>query len=685
VGEATVTVTVARVEPVPPTVALTPAQRQSLDSYEAINDAELKAVIKEMRDDPAKFSEQALLEKAKAYAQRELARLDEAAKKIEFPEGVAAPAWNRPAPELTSLKAIQTAMGDANDRFNGRKEEARKAQGDKEAREKEATAGAEEVRLAAAALDAYESALRGLKAGEGGVVESLPEWNVKVPNAANAALRERYSGLEALSKALQAAVGRESTADSAWEALGGGRLRGHDTLTRLAAERFLRLAPIDEIRARADSPALGGWREAPSTRAILESRAAAALREAGESFATDGTAGRWLDLFEGVDDAAPWLKANVAIRTLSRAAAGNEDGVEAAARRALEALSGMEGVEAQRGAIEGFIRPVSRRPSFVEAVAASLPLRKGFTSTRVSAEPGPVTLIGPGGVEMSFLPATIAEDRVVMLGTDEVSVAAAGPLWTALDEATRAEAATERNKSQMAPPLATWTVRTSGQPLKSEVQPLDELQKRNRALHDDLIRTMTPPGAMPLNHLSFTEADAWATAGGFRLPTEAEAAAAAANSSGVANLRDATFHDRYLEPWRTTEGGKQPWGPITLRPYDRRLRKPPITRGTEWPAQPLSTPDGVVFARPTGGSDRGFRDLRGNLAEFVRAADGTPSVWGGSFMSIDDQPATLTGRWVDESFGDVGLRLAFDVTMASVQEAPSRSSLERLQPVLPPR
>jgi hypothetical protein len=85
------------------------------------------------------------------------------------------------------------------------------------------------------------------------VVESLPEWNVKVPNAADNAVRERQLRLEALSKALPAAVGRNSTAAGAWKELGEKRLDGHDNLKRLAANRFLANVGVAELKNFDDS------------------------------------------------------------------------------------------------------------------------------------------------------------------------------------------------------------------------------------------------------------------------------------------------------------------------------------------------------------------------------------------------------------------------------------------------
>ena len=117
------------------------------------------------------------------------------------------------------------------------------------------------------------------------------------------------------------------------------------------------------------------------------------------------------------------------------------------------------------------------------------------------------------------------------------------------------------------------------------------------------------------------------------------------------------------------------------------------------PSKHRTDNDGALLFRPASDNDGVFRDLIGNVAEYVcevpdafarwenkRTADGiktfltdTPdaiAIVGGSALSPADQPLDkpIPVTRIDRGFSDVGLRLAFT--------APARNDAERLKWVL---
>lgn len=192
-----------------------------------------------------------------------------------------------------------------------------------------------------------------------------------------------------------------------------------------------------------------------------------------------------------------------------------------------------------------------------------------------------------------------------------------------------------------------------------------------------------PPPSMdsPMQNLPPTAAVVAAKSAGCRLPTIAEwkaALAAAGESLGTPNRRDATWKRQY-DHVKSLGVSTVNWP--TLGIYRRTVDVQNAADDSE-PA--VAADDGVLWFRPIGSAAGPVhQDLVGNVSEFVveeavsldglsdlgdaaiRAAlrAAKPRVIGGSALSgkdlAVDEPATISPSKMNESYTDVGFRLAF--------------------------
>jgi hypothetical protein len=422
-------------------------------------------------------------------------------------------------------------------------------------------------------------------------------------------------------------------------------------------------------------------------RTRIEARLAASLVKSTRPFAAGSEPAAWLDVISArhADQAAPWVKANIAILALTRAAGTPR--AKTAALETLESLRGVEGTQEQRRLIEAFLQPPAPAADFAASVLASGPARAGFEPTHpIPTTPGPVTLrLKSGGASISFVPLQATGPSITMLAAGELSVEAARSLWSMLDPKTRDSIATKRGARY----LKTWTVKDG------MLSPLDypSFPKKdpfNRKLIEEVLPQMQERAGntalLPLNYFTWEEASKLCDVGGFRLPSPAElnAASGLPSSAKAANLPDKSLSEKFLKPYdefMAKSATREPpeWAPGKLHLHawiDGDPEARPKATGTD---------DGSPLLRPVGTDAAQFSDLTGNVAEFARGDGDEAFIVGGSAFTRPSDPINLNTRndgRRTQGFSDVGVRLAFEVKMnaAKHEERPDLSTLNAVRP-----
>ncbi len=182
-----------------------------------------------------------------------------------------------------------------------------------------------------------------------------------------------------------------------------------------------------------------------------------------------------------------------------------------------------------------------------------------------------------------------------------------------------------------------------------------------------------PGDAMPMNHVSARAAQMLGEALGARVPTEAEFRAAVRKQGGGGqavgggNRRDATFARQ--RDWITrVEATLLQDGAVSQFSYpDRGVFLPrEVSASTDGNATAMPTDDGVLWFTPVDAGGGGpFRDLIGNVAEFVSVEDGFGVIGASALSAPEIDPMTLyklrRAQYKRGANSDVGFRLALDV------------------------
>lgn len=215
--------------------------------------------------------------------------------------------------------------------------------------------------------------------------------------------------------------------------------------------------------------------------------------------------------------------------------------------------------------------------------------------------------------------------------------------------------------------------------------------------------TTGPTVDSPMDQISVVSATITAHLAGCRLPTLAEWQAAAGvadtlppNAAATSNLRDASW--KRVFDHLTQHVSKQPHFPSSGIFQSAETEK---VSEIDDNIPAVTTDDGVVWfapvSKPLGTQDNpAFIHLIGNVAEFVSMSDTAPvgvspadlkkgmqasefRVVGASALSPSNLPlvAQIPGRnWADQTYSDVGFRLAFGAPKSAVSAASATRQLE---------
>lgn len=210
----------------------------------------------------------------------------------------------------------------------------------------------------------------------------------------------------------------------------------------------------------------------------------------------------------------------------------------------------------------------------------------------------------------------------------------------------------------------TWELSKSG-----EYQPPFDWQLQTNTTGIPLtpaLKVAPPSRFTPVTHLSAAAASGWSDSVGCRLPTVAEwltVAKSEAHMPELANLRDRSWElqQEYLGSGEVSGFLGRSW--LDTEIFVSKESNAP-TRADAMRAS--DTEDGFVWFRPVPAepvSRDSFRDLRGNVSEWLNDPNGGYAVAGASALSSKEilwnVPLSLP-RSDSRRFSDVGFRLAFD-------------------------